>query len=120
MRTERQNIVLQAAIERARRERLALSATWASWDKTTAATIKARRMREWTTGDSAPHILPRVIGHAGNVFGPLRRTARDSQPPQSVVTELHFPNPEPGRPFPGAGPEAILAWNVLVLSRDPR
>lgn len=114
--------VLKYAIERTRREKNALSATWQSPDKTSAATIKARRMRDWSEQGGA--ITPMVgyirLGNAARSAGSLSRCPRDSQPPSEVLTELHFPNPQPGRPKPGASPAEILAWNLKVLADDPR
>lgn len=109
----------KAVMERARRERLKLSATWRSDMKTSPAAVKERRLRADDTTLMSTEILPTIrLGHNYNSLGRIERRARDSVPPSSVVTDIAYPPPAPGRPFPGAPEAQIIAWNLKMLAMN--
>lgn len=103
------------------RERRALSATWASRQLSPSA-IRDRRVAA-SDEQLVPwvrKILPQLgVSHASRSFGGFRRNDADRRPPKSIVTNLIYPLPEPGRPFPGADTDTILVWNLHVIESNP-
>jgi len=117
-------IIREAVMERARREIEAMGRGGPGQGPDTA-NLKERRLR--ASDEQARNAEPRTgsFWGFGSPYGrssPLRRTARDSVPPRSVVTDAVYRPPHPRRPMPGSSAAEIMAWNVwaLALSDEER